>query len=66
MTPVTGPDNLIGGSGRLGRSEPLGSPHAPNGLRYLSLVTMPDGRQRVYYEATREDGAHDLRTELAW
>ena len=23
--------------------EPVGSPHAPNGLRYLSLVTLPDG-----------------------
>lgn len=45
--------------------EPVGSPHAPHGLRYLSMVTMPDGRQRIYYESTRADGAHDLRTELA-
>jgi hypothetical protein len=45
--------------------EPVGSPWAPNGLRYLSLITMPDGGRRIYYEATRADGAHDLRTEPA-
>jgi hypothetical protein len=32
--------------------------------RYQEVLTLPSGRHRIYYEARRPDGAHELRTEL--
>jgi hypothetical protein len=42
----------------------LQSPHAPHGLRYADVVAVPGGDARWFYEATRADGAHELRTVL--
>ena len=40
------------------------SPYAGRGLRYLEVLPLGGGRHRLYYEMTRSDGAHELRTEL--
>jgi hypothetical protein len=48
----------------LGSTAAAESPYAGRGLRYLDILSLGDGRHRLYYEMTRPDGAHELRTEL--
>ncbi len=58
---------VLGGGGRftaVGDAPFLQSPHPPFGLRYADVDVLPDGGTRWYYEATRADGAHELRTVL--
>jgi hypothetical protein len=40
------------------------SPYGAGGLRYMCFVPLPGVGWRLYYELTREDGAHELRTEF--
>ncbi len=53
------------GEGRftaVGDAPLLQSPYPPSGLRYADRVALPEGGARWFFEATRADGAHELRT----
>ena len=53
------------GPGALTAHGPIAqSPYGGGGLRYLCILDLGDSRERYYYEMTRADGAHELRTEL--
>ena len=49
----------------LGDGPAAQSPYPPYGLRYASVVALPGGGARLYYEMTGPTGAHELWTELA-
>ena len=57
---VPGPDGRYRG---VGDTPAAGSPYPRGALRYLTLVPLPGGGHRMYFEAARPDGAHDLFTQ---
>jgi hypothetical protein len=54
----TAPDDLRAVAGPIGVGDAGGA-----SLRYLCALALPDGGTRLFYETSRLDGAHDLRTE---
>jgi len=56
----TGPEALTA----LGTSSVAESSDPGYGLRYVTVVDLGDGSERLYYELTNARGSHDLVTEL--
>ncbi len=56
----TGPEALTG----LGTSYVAESSDPGYGLRYVTVVDLGDGSERLYYELTNARGSHDLVTEF--